>query len=356
MKRVEICHHTKRQLAWACGFALLMMSSMGCGSSGPNVVSELTPAQQQVTLETGISEQSETIVVEGNQIQQQEDTFSSLFEASQSDQDGSLLSVEKSLAEGDYLAEGEYIELLGEQDFNVDRRFLGTLRVPGSLNGVLRSTDANNPFRNGAFNNVVNLPALTSGQRVQIDLSSIQFDTYLQLFEFRDGRSRLVAFNDDISRVNPNSRVVFTAQPRSGYQIRVTSFSPRATGAYTLSTRFLNTSTPRPVSPGSTTIGLQQVQVLSYDRSTGILRFRLSGVTGGCPPRILSARFSNTSSVIPVLEVRLTTTPPVGNLCFAAVSPYNREYSIRVNLIAGIIYNITAAVDNSTRFTLFSIQ
>ena len=102
--------------------------------------------------------------------------------------------------------------------------------------GVLSASDGRNPLRSGSYSEDYRLTGVRVGQRVQVDLSSSRFDTYLQLVNASTGN--LISFNDD-GGPGLNSRLSFVAEPRTNYLLRVTSFR-LASGSYTI-----RTSVPR---------------------------------------------------------------------------------------------------------------
>jgi hypothetical protein len=75
---------------------------------------------------------------------------------------------------------------------------------------------------------------MTAGKTYVIDLVSPQFDTLLRL---HDDAGKVLAENDDISKDNLNSRIVFTATGDGSYRVVATSFRQRGAGAYTLTIR-----------------------------------------------------------------------------------------------------------------------
>ncbi|MGF1575407.1 MAG: serine protease [Cyanophyceae cyanobacterium] len=112
-----------------------------------------------------------------------------------------------------------------------------TLGVPAAINGQLTSADpTTNPTRPGARFHDYQLTGVAAGRRVQIDFSSSQFDTYLQLVDSSTGQ--VLAFNDDISRSNRNSRLIFIMPSGRNLTVRATTYSSGASGSYRLSTRY----------------------------------------------------------------------------------------------------------------------
>jgi len=70
---------------------------------------------------------------------------------------------------------------------------------------------------------------LTAGNTCIIDLQSSQFDTYLRL---EDDKGKILDENDDISKDNLNSRIIFTPETDGVYRIIATSYQQRGRGAY----------------------------------------------------------------------------------------------------------------------------
>ena len=102
------------------------------------------------------------------------------------------------------------------------------LAIGGSVNGSLAEGDGKGA--DGATADVYQFSG-QEGQRVRIDMSSEEFDTYVELF---DANHVSLAEDDDGAAENTNSRLTFTL-PRSGvYFIEARAFT-EATGAYSLS-------------------------------------------------------------------------------------------------------------------------
>ncbi|MGB7442757.1 MAG: hypothetical protein WA919_16965 [Coleofasciculaceae cyanobacterium] len=106
--------------------------------------------------------------------------------------------------------------------------------VNQTLIGNLASSDLNNPTRTGRFSDDYTLRGVSAGQQVQINLSSDDFDTYLQLVNANTGG--VITFNDD-GGVGLNSQLTFVAQDGIDYAVRATSYGQNATGSYTLGAR-----------------------------------------------------------------------------------------------------------------------
>jgi hypothetical protein len=103
--------------------------------------------------------------------------------------------------------------------------------------GNLSYWDDYNPTRYGAYKDDYQFSASATGT-VQVNLSSNQFDTYLQILDFNTGR--LLAENDD-SGSSSDSQVQFTTEYGKQYILRVTSYEAYETGAYTISTERIST-------------------------------------------------------------------------------------------------------------------
>jgi hypothetical protein len=103
--------------------------------------------------------------------------------------------------------------------------------------GYLSYWDDDNPTRYGAYKDDYQYTAAATGT-VRVNLSSSQFDTYLQIIDFNTGR--ILSENDDYG-YSSDSQVQFTTEYGKQYLLRVTSYEAYATGAYTLSTVWLST-------------------------------------------------------------------------------------------------------------------
>ena len=105
-----------------------------------------------------------------------------------------------------------------------------------TINGTLVTSDPLNSLRpgNSSFYDGYLLTNLKAGQAVQVNLNSTAFDTYLQVVNA--ATNQVVASNDD-SNGTWNSQASFMVEQGINYIVRVTSYSPGATGAYTFSTQ-----------------------------------------------------------------------------------------------------------------------
>lgn len=118
--------------------------------------------------------------------------------------------------------------LTGFADYLVVARYAAvegaSALVPGaSLSGELTADDERN--RDGAYVDAYDL-SLSRGQRVRVDVTSDEFDTYLSV-ELPNGR---VVENDDAS--GTDSSVSFTSGQDGTARVEVTSFGFASTGAY----------------------------------------------------------------------------------------------------------------------------
>ena len=111
--------------------------------------------------------------------------------------------------------------------------FNGTISRNQARIGSLTRADGNNPLRNGRFADDYQLSGVRSGERVQIDLTSGQFDTYLQVVDRRTGR---LIFQNDDRGFSTNSQLTIDVSSGADYLVRVTSYGTGATGRYTLAT------------------------------------------------------------------------------------------------------------------------
>ena len=75
---------------------------------------------------------------------------------------------------------------------------------------------------------------MKAGTTYVLDMESPAFDTFLIL---EDANGSPVAWNDDISHTNLNSRVIYTAPTTGTYRLIATCYRPGAKGAYVLRIR-----------------------------------------------------------------------------------------------------------------------
>lgn len=91
------------------------------------------------------------------------------------------------------------------------------------------------------------------GQRVRIDMTSTQFDTYLELF---DDNQVSLATDDDGGPEGTNSRLIFTLPRDGSYVFEARGFSSSATGAYRVTvTEVEPDQPPQPLAFGATIQG-----------------------------------------------------------------------------------------------------
>jgi hypothetical protein len=110
------------------------------------------------------------------------------------------------------------------------------ITVGQTVNGSLTTSDGRSPIKGSSYYCDRYTFSGTAGQQVAILLTSSAFDTYLYLI----GPSGSVVAQDDDGGGGWNSRIPpgsgYYTLPSSGtYTIEVTSYSPNATGSYTLS-------------------------------------------------------------------------------------------------------------------------
>jgi len=77
---------------------------------------------------------------------------------------------------------------------------------------------------------------LEKGEKVQVDLKSKDFDAYLYII---DGRSKILAENDDGPGTGLDSQITFTAPARGRYRLIASTLPQNATGNYRISVKFL---------------------------------------------------------------------------------------------------------------------
>lgn len=103
-----------------------------------------------------------------------------------------------------------------------------SIGIGGSVEGALREDDGKGV--GGATADTYSFPG-REGQRIRIDMSSDEFDTYLELF---DGNRTSLAQDDDGAPEGTNSRLTFTLPASGTYFIEARAFT-ESTGAYALS-------------------------------------------------------------------------------------------------------------------------
>jgi hypothetical protein len=132
----------------------------------------------------------------------------------------------------DYIIRATYLNSGATGGYGLTTTHGSFLALTDAINGVLDSSDGNNPTRNGSYYDDYFLENLTVGQQVQINLDGA-FDPYLQLINTDTGA--VIAYNDD-SGSDVNSQLNFTVKSGINYAVRATSFGSGATGKYGLTT------------------------------------------------------------------------------------------------------------------------
>ena len=110
------------------------------------------------------------------------------------------------------------------------------IRAGETLSGALAATD---PIADDDTNYDEFSYTGTAGERILIDLSSADFDTYLLIGRMEDGDFEALAENDDNQDGGTGSTIVFTLPSSGPYLIRANSLG-KATGAYSLTVRSLS--------------------------------------------------------------------------------------------------------------------
>jgi hypothetical protein len=133
----------------------------------------------------------------------------------------------------------------------------GAIAFGQTVNGTLQSGDCTLPS-DGSFFDAYAFSG-TAGQQVSINMTSLQFDTYLYLM--KPGETTVsddpnVTIQDDDGGGGTNSRISVTLPTTGTYTILATSFASGATGSYSLSLSNVSACTPTttPITPvaGST--------------------------------------------------------------------------------------------------------
>ncbi|MGZ9098180.1 MAG: PPC domain-containing protein [Brevundimonas sp.] len=123
------------------------------------------------------------------------------------------------------------------------------LEIGGSVQGDLTEGDGKN--EDGALADVYRFLG-REGQRIRIDMSSEEFDTYVELLD--EGGASL-AEDDDSGAEGTNSRLIFTLPRTGSYLVEARAFSD-STGAYSLSIAEVEPErAPEPLAFGATLQG-----------------------------------------------------------------------------------------------------
>lgn len=112
-----------------------------------------------------------------------------------------------------------------------------------TVQGALVTSDVEDKLFGDYYYDGYYLSDLAAGQTVRIDLSSNDFDTYLQLINADTGA--IIAVDDD-GGPGLNSQLTFVAEAGVNYIVQATSYAPGATGHYTLTTTVEGGGGPTP--------------------------------------------------------------------------------------------------------------
>ena len=116
------------------------------------------------------------------------------------------------------------------RNLNFDRKISSNQ----TINGLLDKQDEENPKRTKRFKDDYLLSWIPPNYSVKVELLSSKFDPYLQVINASTGD--IVASNDDGGEGN-NSQLNFTTEFGVNYLIRVTTYSEKALGVYTVKTQ-----------------------------------------------------------------------------------------------------------------------
>lgn len=123
----------------------------------------------------------------------------------------------------------------------------GPLVLGETLDAALDEGDAQDDF--GIPHDAYTLP-LTTGQRIEVEMRSDDFDAYLELYAPGDQAADLVAADDDGAGDDTDARLRYTATADGTYTVRARAFSGGDYGAYTLIARERPPAPPAP-EPGT---------------------------------------------------------------------------------------------------------
>jgi hypothetical protein len=139
-----------------------------------------------------------------------------------------------------------------------------TLGVPQAVTGRLTTSSPRDPRRPTHFIQDFLLSA-PAGQTVRIQLSSIDFDTYL--FIVNQATGEVIAENDDFGG-STNSQLDLVVQAGINYLVRVSSYDPGATGAFQLRTALVAPApTPSPTASPTPSAGGFNIEIEFIDNS-----------------------------------------------------------------------------------------
>lgn len=129
---------------------------------------------------------------------------------------------------------GEYVLSFGERAADVAVVAPGSLASGGAVDGYLSADDPAFDWADGFTYDAYRFSA-RAGDRLEATLRSTDFDTTLMLIqESRWGVVEQLAFDDDGLGEGTNSRLRFFVPEDGDYSLRVSSFGPGETGAYSL--------------------------------------------------------------------------------------------------------------------------
>ena len=111
-----------------------------------------------------------------------------------------------------------------------------------AVDAALAATDAKDKSAVGGYFKTYK-QKLTEGRSYQIDLSSKAFDAFLRL---EDAKGKKLAENDDGAGKGTDARLKFTPAKTAEYTIVCTTFTPNATGKFSLT---IHDVTDGPVAP-----------------------------------------------------------------------------------------------------------
>lgn len=112
--------------------------------------------------------------------------------------------------------------------------------APGQVRqGSLSFSDPFNSSRPKRFADNYLIKNIRTDQQVRLKATSSEFDPFIQLVNAQT--DEVILSNDDNGR-NRNSQLSFVVQPGVTYQLRVSSYARRETGAYTLKLRALKST------------------------------------------------------------------------------------------------------------------
>ena len=109
-------------------------------------------------------------------------------------------------------------------------------KINHEIAGDLSPEDIYNPSRTGSFSDDYQLTDIPLGELVSLELTSENFDTYLQII---DADTQEVILENNDFGTGTNSQIQFTIAENTNYIVRVTSNSREELGNYTLKSALL---------------------------------------------------------------------------------------------------------------------